>query len=179
MILSKENKSILNLLLSVSRVHAFLEQWGLVNYQVDSESRPLPMGPPPTPHFTVLADTPSGLIPLNHRPPPVRSTLKKWTRLSKNSPVFVCFLKKKAKGCVGGWVSCHVTDDKIWIQDGQFHSFTIMWHDFFSLGSISTTVTFCTIYIILIFKTKSKSCIRIFNTCLYTCTKQYYVNIAD
>ena len=58
-------------LLFVSRVHAFLEQWGLVNYQVDSDSRPLPMGPPPTPHFTVLADTPSGLIPLNHRPPPI------------------------------------------------------------------------------------------------------------
>lgn len=55
----------------VFRVHAFLEQWGLVNYQVDSESRPLPMGPPPTPHFTVLADTPSGLMPLNHRPPTV------------------------------------------------------------------------------------------------------------
>uniref|UniRef100_A0A4W6CBI4 SWI/SNF related, matrix associated, actin dependent regulator of chromatin subfamily c member 2 n=1 Tax=Lates calcarifer TaxID=8187 RepID=A0A4W6CBI4_LATCA len=56
---------------AIMRVHAFLEQWGLVNYQVDSESRPLPMGPPPTPHFTVLADTPSGLIPLNHRPPPI------------------------------------------------------------------------------------------------------------
>ncbi|KAL0171497.1 hypothetical protein M9458_031808, partial [Cirrhinus mrigala] len=50
-------------------VHAFLEQWGLVNYQVDAESRPLPMGPPPTPHFNVLADTPSGLVPLHHRPP--------------------------------------------------------------------------------------------------------------
>lgn len=58
------------------RVHAFLEQWGLVNYQVDADSRPLPMGPPPTPHFTVLADTPSGLIPLNHRPPPVRPTVR-------------------------------------------------------------------------------------------------------
>uniref|UniRef100_A0A8C9Z6F2 SWI/SNF related, matrix associated, actin dependent regulator of chromatin subfamily c member 2 n=1 Tax=Sander lucioperca TaxID=283035 RepID=A0A8C9Z6F2_SANLU len=31
---------------AIMRVHAFLEQWGLVNYQVDSESRPLPMGPP-------------------------------------------------------------------------------------------------------------------------------------
>lgn len=59
-------------MICVSRVHAFLEQWGLVNYQVDADSRPLPMGPPPTPHFTVLADTPSGLMPLNHRPPPVR-----------------------------------------------------------------------------------------------------------
>uniref|UniRef100_A0A8C1X2I1 SWI/SNF related, matrix associated, actin dependent regulator of chromatin, subfamily c, member 2 n=1 Tax=Cyprinus carpio TaxID=7962 RepID=A0A8C1X2I1_CYPCA len=45
-------------------VHAFLEQWGLINYQVDSESRPTPMGPPPTSHFHVLADTPSSLVPL-------------------------------------------------------------------------------------------------------------------
>uniref|UniRef100_A0A8C6KWM2 SWI/SNF related BAF chromatin remodeling complex subunit C1b n=1 Tax=Nothobranchius furzeri TaxID=105023 RepID=A0A8C6KWM2_NOTFU len=50
------------------RVHALLEQWGLINYQVDAESRPLPMGPPPTPHFNVLADTPSGLAPLQHKP---------------------------------------------------------------------------------------------------------------
>uniref|UniRef100_A0A8C1BVW3 SWI/SNF related BAF chromatin remodeling complex subunit C1b n=1 Tax=Cyprinus carpio carpio TaxID=630221 RepID=A0A8C1BVW3_CYPCA len=49
-------------------VHSFLEQWGLINYQVDAESRPLPMGPPPTPHFNVLTDTPSGLVPLQHRP---------------------------------------------------------------------------------------------------------------
>uniref|UniRef100_A0A7N6BV79 SWI/SNF related, matrix associated, actin dependent regulator of chromatin, subfamily c, member 1a n=1 Tax=Anabas testudineus TaxID=64144 RepID=A0A7N6BV79_ANATE len=60
---------------AIMRVHAFLEQWGLVNYQVDAENRPLPMGPPPTPHFTVLADTPSGLMPLNHRPPAVRKAL--------------------------------------------------------------------------------------------------------
>lgn len=53
---------------AVMRVHAFLEQWGLINYQVDADSRPLPMGPPPTPHFNVLADTPSGLVPLHHRP---------------------------------------------------------------------------------------------------------------
>ncbi|XP_026145668.1 SWI/SNF complex subunit SMARCC1b isoform X2 [Carassius auratus] len=50
------------------RVHSFLEQWGLINYQVDAESRPLPMGPPPTPHFNVLTDSPSGLVPLQHRP---------------------------------------------------------------------------------------------------------------
>lgn len=53
---------------ALMRVHAFLEQWGLINYQVDAESRPLPMGPPPTPHFNVLVDTPSGLAPLQHRP---------------------------------------------------------------------------------------------------------------
>ncbi|KAL0962034.1 hypothetical protein UPYG_G00334890 [Umbra pygmaea] len=35
---------------------------------VDAESRPLPMGPPPTPHFNTLTDTPSGLAPLQHRP---------------------------------------------------------------------------------------------------------------
>lgn len=46
------------------RVHAFLEQWGLVNYQVDMESRPTPMGPPPTSHFLILSDTPSGLQPI-------------------------------------------------------------------------------------------------------------------
>lgn len=59
---------------SVSRVHAFLEQWGLINYQVDAESRPLPMGPPPTPHFNVLADTPTGLAPLQHKPLQVKHT---------------------------------------------------------------------------------------------------------
>ncbi|KAL0984839.1 hypothetical protein UPYG_G00148930 [Umbra pygmaea] len=58
---------------AVMRVHAFLEQWGLVNYQVDAESRPLPMGPPPTPHFNVLADTPSGLTPMHHRPAQIPS----------------------------------------------------------------------------------------------------------
>lgn len=57
------------------RVHAFLEQWGLVNYQVDPESRPMAMGPPPTPHFNVLADTPSGLVPLHLRSPQVNQCL--------------------------------------------------------------------------------------------------------
>uniref|UniRef100_A0A8C5SFT3 SWI/SNF related BAF chromatin remodeling complex subunit C1 n=1 Tax=Laticauda laticaudata TaxID=8630 RepID=A0A8C5SFT3_LATLA len=56
---------------AVMRVHAFLEQWGLINYQVDPESRPMAMGPPPTPHFNVLADTPSGLMPLHLRTPQV------------------------------------------------------------------------------------------------------------
>lgn len=54
------------------RVHAFLEQWGLINYQVDSESRPTPMGPPPTSHFHVLADTPSSLVPLQPKTSQVR-----------------------------------------------------------------------------------------------------------
>lgn len=49
---------------AVVRVHAFLEQWGLINYQVDADGRPAPMGPPSTSHFHVLADTPAGLQPL-------------------------------------------------------------------------------------------------------------------
>ncbi|CAD5122760.1 DgyrCDS11168 [Dimorphilus gyrociliatus] len=49
----------------IMRVHAFLEQWGLVNYQVDGDSRTLAMGPPSTQHFNTLVDTPSGLQPVN------------------------------------------------------------------------------------------------------------------
>ncbi|NXF12342.1 SMRC2 protein, partial [Smithornis capensis] len=59
---------------AIMRVHAFLEQWGLINYQVDAESRPTPMGPPPTSHFHVLADTPSGLVPLQPKTPQVGPT---------------------------------------------------------------------------------------------------------
>lgn len=50
---------------AIMRTHAFLEQWGLINYQIDAESRPTPMGPPPTSHFHVLSDTPSGLQAIN------------------------------------------------------------------------------------------------------------------
>jgi len=50
---------------AIMRVHAFLEQWGLVNYQVDMDARPTAMGPPPTSHFHILADTPAGLAPVN------------------------------------------------------------------------------------------------------------------
>ncbi|KAI9140863.1 SWIRM domain-containing protein [Paraphysoderma sedebokerense] len=48
---------------AIIRVHAFLEQWGLINYQVDSESRPSHIGPPFTGHFRITADTPRGLQP--------------------------------------------------------------------------------------------------------------------
>ncbi|CAH2054423.1 unnamed protein product, partial [Iphiclides podalirius] len=53
---------------AIMRVHGFLEQWGLINYQLEAESRPTAMGPPPTSHFHVLSDTPSGLQPLQARP---------------------------------------------------------------------------------------------------------------
>jgi len=73
---------------AIMRVHAFLEQWGLINYQVsgyiysdytlkgpatneyicvkiDAETRPSAMGPPYTGHFRVLLDLPRGLQPLH------------------------------------------------------------------------------------------------------------------
>ncbi len=49
-----------------NRTHAFLEQWGLINYQVDADLRPTPMGPPCTSHFTILGDTPCGVAPIGH-----------------------------------------------------------------------------------------------------------------
>lgn len=44
--------------------------------QVDSDSRPTPMGPPPTSHFHVLSDTPSGLQPVNPPKTPQPSAAK-------------------------------------------------------------------------------------------------------
>ncbi|KAG9781965.1 SWI/SNF and RSC complexes subunit ssr2 [Exophiala dermatitidis] len=48
---------------AIMRVHAFLEQWGLINYQVDPQTRPANIGPPFTGHFKITADTPRGLQP--------------------------------------------------------------------------------------------------------------------
>ncbi|KAB5535251.1 SWI/SNF complex protein-like protein [Coniochaeta sp. 2T2.1] len=48
---------------AIMRVHAFLEQWGLINYQVDAEQRPSHVGPPFTGHFQIICDTPRGLQP--------------------------------------------------------------------------------------------------------------------
>ncbi len=50
---------------AIMRVHAFLEQWGLINYQIDPETRPATLGPPFTGHFRVLVDTPRGLQPMH------------------------------------------------------------------------------------------------------------------
>ncbi|KAA1107120.1 hypothetical protein PGT21_003107 [Puccinia graminis f. sp. tritici] len=50
---------------AIMRVHAFLEQWGIINYQVDLDTRPTPVGPPFTGHFRVLLDTPRGFMPLH------------------------------------------------------------------------------------------------------------------
>ncbi|GAA6006259.1 uncharacterized protein JCM10292_000039 [Rhodotorula paludigena] len=50
---------------AIMRVHAFLEQWGLINYQIDADTRPSSLGPPFTGHFRVLVDSPRGLAPLH------------------------------------------------------------------------------------------------------------------
>ncbi|KAJ5495477.1 Winged helix-turn-helix transcription repressor DNA-binding [Penicillium diatomitis] len=55
---------------AIMRVHSFLEQWGLINYQVDPQSRPSNIGPPFTGHFRVIADTPRGLQPFQPGPQP-------------------------------------------------------------------------------------------------------------
>ena len=41
---------------AIMRIHAFLEQWGLINYQVDADLRPTPLGAPCTSHFSLLGD---------------------------------------------------------------------------------------------------------------------------
>jgi hypothetical protein len=41
----------------------------LINYQVDNEAKAAPLGPPCTSHFTILADTPSGLAPITSSRP--------------------------------------------------------------------------------------------------------------
>ncbi|KAI9657251.1 MAG: hypothetical protein M1831_004440 [Alyxoria varia] len=46
---------------AIMRVHACLEQWGLINYQIDPETRPSSIGPPFTGHFRLYVDTPRGL----------------------------------------------------------------------------------------------------------------------
>ena len=54
---------------AIMRVHAFLEQWGLINFQIDPETRPSNVGPPFTGHFRIIADTPRGLQPFQPAPP--------------------------------------------------------------------------------------------------------------
>ena len=54
----------------MSRIHGFLEQWGLINYQIDGKGRSFAMGPPQTNHFNVLVDTPTGVQPFIPTKPP-------------------------------------------------------------------------------------------------------------
>ncbi|KAJ3101018.1 hypothetical protein HDU97_001718 [Phlyctochytrium planicorne] len=54
---------------AIIRVHNFLEQWGLINYQVDPDSKPIVIGPAYTGHFRITADTPRGFQPLGPQVP--------------------------------------------------------------------------------------------------------------
>ena len=48
---------------SIVKIHAFLEKWGLINYQIDPRSKPSLIGPSFTVHFQGILDTPQGLKP--------------------------------------------------------------------------------------------------------------------
>ncbi|KAH3670892.1 hypothetical protein OGAPHI_000603 [Ogataea philodendri] len=68
------------------RLHKFLDKWGLINYQVDPETRPVPVEPPYTGDFTVDFDTPRGLFPFESYKPPVElPDLTKLKELLKSS----------------------------------------------------------------------------------------------
>ncbi|KAF2658186.1 SWIRM-domain-containing protein [Lophiostoma macrostomum CBS 122681] len=58
---------------AIMRVHTFLEQWGLINYQVDPQERPSNIGPPNTGHFKIIADTPRGLQAFQPAPEIIKS----------------------------------------------------------------------------------------------------------
>lgn len=65
---------------SIVKIHAFLERWGLINYQIDPRSKPSLIGPSFTGHFQVILDTPQGLKPF------VPSELVKEEREEEASP---------------------------------------------------------------------------------------------
>ncbi|TKX20466.1 SWIRM domain-containing protein 1 [Elsinoe australis] len=58
---------------AIMRVHAFLEQWGLINYQIDPDTRPSNIAPPFTGHFQITADTPRGLRQLQPAPRSIKT----------------------------------------------------------------------------------------------------------
>ncbi|KHN97853.1 Winged helix-turn-helix transcription repressor DNA-binding protein [Metarhizium album ARSEF 1941] len=70
---------------AIMRVHAFLEQWGLINYQVDAEQRPSHVGPPFTGHFKIICDTPRGLQPWQPSADPIVLEGKKNADTDKKS----------------------------------------------------------------------------------------------
>ncbi|KAI9278806.1 hypothetical protein BDA99DRAFT_493181 [Phascolomyces articulosus] len=50
---------------AIIRVHAFLEQWGLINYQVDPDAKPSNIGPPFSGQFKIIADMPKTITNAN------------------------------------------------------------------------------------------------------------------
>ncbi|VEU19578.1 DEKNAAC100751 [Brettanomyces naardenensis] len=69
------------------RVHRFLDKWGLINYQVNPETRSVPIEPPYTGDFSVDYDTPRGMFPFEgYRPPTELPDLSKVKQLLDNRP---------------------------------------------------------------------------------------------
>ncbi|CAI8495257.1 unnamed protein product [Pichia kudriavzevii] len=52
------------------RIHKFLTKWGIINYQVNPETRPQQIEPPYTGDFIVDYDTPRGMFPFESYKPP-------------------------------------------------------------------------------------------------------------
>jgi SWI/SNF complex subunit SWI3 len=61
------------------RIHKFLNKWGLINYQVNPETRPKQQEPPYTGDFTIDLDTPRGMFPFeSYKPPTTFPDLEKY-----------------------------------------------------------------------------------------------------
>lgn len=52
------------------RLHKFLTKWGLINYQVNPETKPKQIDPPYTGDFVIDYDTPRGMFPFESYKPP-------------------------------------------------------------------------------------------------------------
>ena len=48
---------------NIIRIHQFLEQWGLINYQIDPKTKSSVLGPQYTGQFQITLDAPQGLVP--------------------------------------------------------------------------------------------------------------------
>jgi len=81
---------------SIMRIHSFLEQWGLINYQINPETRPSKIGPSFTGHFRITANTPKGLVPFFPNIPASIATLNddkeqgQKTNINKNNKKVFC-----------------------------------------------------------------------------------------
>ncbi|KAI8073108.1 hypothetical protein BC940DRAFT_290552 [Gongronella butleri] len=54
-------RNLLGDVAAITRIHAFLEKWGLINYQMDPRLRPSNLGPPFAGKFNLVLDTPQHL----------------------------------------------------------------------------------------------------------------------
>lgn len=72
------------------RVHKFLNKWGLINYQVNPETKPVLVEPPYTGDFTVDLDTPRGMFPFqSYKPPTNLPDLTKFKNILSNNNITI------------------------------------------------------------------------------------------